>query len=183
MARLQALYPGADGETLARNYFRDGVGTAAARWVARSWSRHAPAYLYYFEHVDEAALGRRDRAPHGGELFYVFETLGLQPASIGAVAPTAADRNAAADMHARWVAFAKRGDPNHAGLSRWPAYVRGRDPWMVFGQNGSGARERLMQRQLDWYERRTAPLILALRAQGAWRRLSVRARGNGGRAK
>ena len=172
LARLKALYPGADEETLTRNYFRDGVGTAAARWVARRWSKTAPTYLYYFEHVDEAALGRRDRAPHGSELFYVFETLGLQPASIGACAPTTGDRSVAADVHARWVAFAKRSDPNVEGLSAWPAYRPVRDPWMVFAQNGSGACERLLQKQLDWYERRIAPLILMLRAQAAWRRLT-----------
>lgn len=172
MLRLRALYPGADEETLLRNYFRDGVGTAAARWVARRWSRKAPAYLYYFEHVDEAALARRDRAPHGSELFYVFETLGLQPASIGACPPTAGDRRVAADVHARWVTFAKRGDPNVEGLSPWPASTPARDAWMVFAQNGSAACERLMQTQLDWYGRRIAPLILMLRTQAAWRRLT-----------
>jgi para-nitrobenzyl esterase len=171
MARLKALYPDADEETLVRNYFRDGVGTAAARWVAGKWSTKAPAYLYRFEHVDEAALAHRDRAPHGSEIFYVFETLGEQPASIGAFRPSSADRSVAAGMHARWVAFARSSDPNVEGLSPWPAYCRERDPWMVFGQDGSGARNQLMQKQLDWYERRTAPLILMLRAQAAWRRL------------
>jgi para-nitrobenzyl esterase len=183
MARLRSLYPGADDETLARNYFRDGVGTAAARWVARRWSRKAPAHIYYFEHVDEAARGRRERAPHGSELFYVFETLGLQPASIGASAPTAGDRGVAADMHARWVAFAKQGDPNAEGLSPWPSCRPARDFWLVFGQERSSAHERLMQEQLDWYERRTAPLILMLRAQAVWRRLTgFLGRALGGRA-
>ncbi|HWD66893.1 MAG TPA: carboxylesterase family protein [Caulobacteraceae bacterium] len=171
MARLKALYPGADEERLVRNYFCDGLATAAARWVARKWSAKAPAYLYRFEHVDEAALAHRDRAPHGSEIFYVFETLGEQPASIGAFPPTAADRSVAAGMHASWVAFARSGDPAVEGLSPWPAYSRERDPWMVFGQDGSGARDHLMPKQLDWYERRIAPLILLLRGQAGWRRL------------
>jgi para-nitrobenzyl esterase len=171
MARLRGLYPGESAETLVRNYFRDGLATAAARWVARQWSAKAPAYLYWFEHVDEAARGQRDRAPHGSELFYVFETLGQQPASIGAFTPTAADRSMAADVHARWVAFARSGEPNGEGLAPWPAYSPKRDPWMVFGRDGSGARDRLMPGQLDWYERRIAPLILLLRAQATWRRL------------
>jgi len=171
MARLRTLYPGADDETLARNYFRDGVGAAAARWVARKWSSRAPAYLYRFEHVDEAALARRDRAPHGSEIFYVFETLGQQPASIGAFPATAADRRMAAEVHGRWVAFARTGDPDGEGLSPWPAYSPGRDPWMVFGQDGACARDHLMRKQLDWYERRTAPLILMLRGRAEGRRL------------
>ncbi|HEX4199226.1 MAG TPA: carboxylesterase family protein [Caulobacteraceae bacterium] len=171
MARLKTLYPGVDEEILVRNYFRDGVGAAAARWVARNWSARAPAYLYWFEHVDEAALAQRDRAPHGGEIFYVFETLGQQPAGIGAFPPTAADRKAAAEMHARWIAFARTGDPNGEGLAPWPACSRGRDAWMVFGQDGSGARDFLMRKPLDWYDRRTAPLLLMLRAQANWRRL------------
>jgi hypothetical protein len=40
-----------------------------------------------------------------------------------------------------------------------------------------------MQEQLDWYERRTAPLILMLRAQAVWRRLTgFLGRALGGRA-
>jgi para-nitrobenzyl esterase len=170
MAQLRMVYGSkVDDDTLARNYFRDGLATAPARWVARKWSKQAPAYLYRFEHIDEAALPRRKRAPHGGELFYVFETLGLQPRD--AVAPTVADERVAADMHGRWVAFARTGDPNAPGLARWPAYSEEADPWMVFGQTGSGAQHHLMQHQLDWHEARTAPLILLLRVQAEWARL------------
>ena len=171
MAQLRKLYPGADDETLARNYFRDGIATGAARWVARKWSAKAPSYVYWFEHVDEGARPKRTRAPHGSELFYVFHTLGKQPAGIGAFAPGASDEKVAADMHARWVAFARTGSPNANGLSPWPAYSAERDPWMVFGQTGAGEHDHLMKTQLDWYEGRTSPLILMLRAQAEWTRL------------
>jgi hypothetical protein len=55
---------------------------------------------------------------------------------------------------------------------------------MVFGQDGSGARDHLMRRQLDWYQARIAPLILMLRAQAAWRRLlgGLGRAGRGGQA-
>jgi para-nitrobenzyl esterase len=171
MAQLRKLYGPVDDDTLTRDYFRDALGTAPARWVARKWSSSAPAYLYRFEHIDEAALPHRSRAPHGGEVFYVFETLGEQPASIGAVQPSAADKRMAAEMHARWVAFARTGSPNARGLGRWPAYAPSADPWMVFGQQGAAAREHVLAKQLDWHEQRTAPLILLLRVQAEWARL------------
>ncbi|MDB5443168.1 MAG: carboxylesterase/lipase family protein, partial [Phenylobacterium sp.] len=68
IAKVRALYgPGTDDELAVRYMLRDGVGTAPARWVARKWSARAPAYLYRFDHVDEAARGRQARAAHGSE--------------------------------------------------------------------------------------------------------------------
>jgi para-nitrobenzyl esterase len=171
MAQLRKLYGNVGDDALVRDYFRDGLATGAARWVSRKWSGKAPAYLYYFEHVDEAALPHRSRAPHGGEIFYVFETLGKQPASLGAGPPTPGDERMAADVHARWVAFAKTGNPNVRGLAPWRTYSRGVDPWMVFGQNGSGERDHLAKAQLDWHEGRMTPLIALLRLQAEWARL------------
>ncbi|HEY2480577.1 MAG TPA: carboxylesterase family protein [Caulobacteraceae bacterium] len=171
MAQLRQLYGGVDDDTLARDYFRDALATAPARWVTRKWSVKAPAYLYRFEHVDEAALPRRTRAPHGGEIFYVFETLGKQPASLGAAGPTPGDERLAADIHARWVAFARTGSPNPPGRPHWPACSPNADRWMVFAQNGPVVRDHLMQKQLDWHEARTAPLIVMLRLQAEWARL------------
>lgn len=148
--------PGTTSDQALRFYFRDGVGTAPARWVARRWSRHAPVYLYRFEHVDEGARKRVPRAPHGGEIAYVFKTLGRQPQ---AAAPTAADQALADDMHARWVAFAKDGSPNVVGKTVWPAYDAVTDPWMVFGQSDVAVKHGVLSEQLDWYDRRTGWII------------------------
>jgi para-nitrobenzyl esterase len=173
MAKLKELYAGASDETLVRDYFRDSIGSAPARWIARLWSDTAPAYLYWFEHIDEGALSQqRTRAPHGSEIIYVFDTLGTQPAGLGIFAPGPTDRRMAAHIHARWVAFAKSGSPNSPALPQWPAYSEKLDPWMVFGQDGTGTTQnQFMKPQLDWYEKRTAPLILLGRVQAVWLRL------------
>jgi para-nitrobenzyl esterase len=158
MKTLHQLY-GANisDETAVRDYLRDGLVTAPARWVAGRWSDRAPAYLYRFDHVDERARARTDRAGHGAELFYVFQTLGRQPAD--AVQPTPGDEALAAEIHARWIAFARTGSPNPPGVERWPAYSRGTDAWMVFGPNGSAVHSHVLKPQLDWQERRITPLI------------------------
>jgi len=170
IAKVKALYgPGTTDELALRNMLRDGVGTAPARWVARKWSARAPAYLYRFDHVDEAARGRQTRAAHGSEIFYVFRTLGLQPAD--PPAPTPGDARLAAEMHARWVAFAKTGRPDVPGAPHWPAYVPAKDQWMAFGPAGSSVRANVLKPQLDWHERRTTPLIWLVRAQAEFNRL------------
>lgn len=162
IAALRKLYgPGTDDELAVRYQLRDGLVTAPARWVAGRWSRRAPAYLYFFDHVDEADRGRKTRASHGAEIFYVFQTLGLQPAD--PPAPGASDARLAAEMHARWVAFAKTGAPNVEGAAPWPAYSRRDDPWMVFGPDGSAVKPKLLKPQLDYQERRITPLIFLLR--------------------
>lgn len=171
MTRLRELYAGANDETLLRDYFRDSIGSAPARWIAREWQT-APAWLYWFEHIDEGALPQhRTRAPHGSEIVYVFDTLGTQPASLGAFPPGATDKRLAADMHARWVAFARTGSPNAPALTAWPAYSDTNEPWMVFGQDGtSSARNQLLKPPLDWYEKRTTKLIMLARVQAMWLR-------------
>ena len=156
-------------EEVVRDYLRDGLVTAPARWVVENWSGVAPAYVYRFDHVDERLRPRVSRAGHGSELFYVFQTLGRQPAD--AVAPTPSDEQLAAEMHARWIAFARTGAPNPPGLPTWPAYSRASDPWMVFGPNGSSVQHQVLKPQLDWPERRISPLIWFMRVQAAIARL------------
>ncbi len=166
---VQKLYgPATTSDEALRFYFRDGVGTAPARWVAKRWSRSAPVYLYRFEHVDERARDRIKRAPHGGEIGYVFKTLGQQPQ---AVEPTPADQALADEMHARWVAFAKDGSPNISAHKPWPAYSAAEDPWMVFGQSEVRVQHGVLSRQLDWYDRRTGWIIWLAWAKASLMRL------------
>ena len=154
--KLYGLGPRED-DLAIRYTVRDALVTAPARWVAGRWSGHAPAYLYRFDHVDQAARGYRARASHGGEIFYVFQTLGRQPDD--PVAPSSGDERLAAEMHARWIAFARTGNPNIRGAPEWPAYSRKTDPWMVFGPDRSGPQTRVLKPQLDAQEGKIAPLI------------------------
>jgi para-nitrobenzyl esterase len=170
MKQLHKLYgEKLSDEVVVRDYLRDALVTAPARWVVANWSATAPAYVYRFDHVDERLRPRVSRAGHGSELFYVFQTLGRQPAD--AVAPTTNDQQLAADIHARWIAFARTGSPNPPGLPVWPAYSRASDPWMVFGPNGAAVQHQVLKPQLDWQQGRITPLIWFMRVQAAFARL------------
>jgi para-nitrobenzyl esterase len=170
LAALRKLYgPGATDDLAIRNHFRDLLGTTPARWLARRWSRYAPVYLYRFDYVDEALRPGRDRATHGAEIFYVFQTLGRQP--FEPPAPSARDSRLAAEMHARWVAFARSGAPNPGGAPYWPPYARQTDRWMVFGPGASSVQTGVLKPQLDWHERRITPLIWLAGLKAGFERL------------
>jgi len=152
-------------ETAARYQFRDELGTAPARWVSAEWP--TSAYLYRFEHVTASYRPERKRATHGSEIFYVFATLGREPDVVSR--PTPADEQLAAQIHARWVAFAKNGAPNPPGITAWPAYSAA-DQWMVFGQDRTSVQAHVMKSQLDSYESQISPLIFYLRIKEAFAR-------------
>jgi len=43
-------------------------------------------------------------------------------------------RELAAKVSDAWINFARRGDPHHRGLPRWPAFAADRHPVMVFDE-------------------------------------------------
>jgi para-nitrobenzyl esterase len=49
------------------------------------------------------------------------------------------DEKAAALISAYWVAFAKTGDPNGGGRSKWPAYSPSADELINFNNDGPSA--------------------------------------------
>jgi para-nitrobenzyl esterase len=103
-------------------YFRvPAIRMAEARADAQS-----PTYAYEFAWptpVDR--LG----ACHALEIGFVFDTLG-EPGSNWLAGPDA-PQSLADDMHARWVAFAKDGDPG------WPAYDTESRPVLTFDGDGA----------------------------------------------
>ena len=92
-----------------------------ARFAARAFAANgSPAYLYRFSYVQ---AGMREflkaGAPHGGEIGFVFGTLGA--GGFGPpVPPTAQDLEVSRMAQSYWINFAKTGDPNGAGLPDWP---------------------------------------------------------------
>ena len=67
-------------------------------------------------------------ASHFAELWYVFDHLNQD-----AWAWRASDRRLAEAMATYWTNFAKTGDPNGAGLPRWPAFGSGGDDVLYLG--------------------------------------------------
>jgi len=110
----------------------------AASTAGRSWRGQvieaeeraragAPAWVYQVDFTSRT--DPRRGAFHTMDIPLVFGTLGAAGSQTG----TAADaRAASAAMQDSFVAFAKTGDPNHAGLAAWPRYDMRQRATMVF---------------------------------------------------
>jgi para-nitrobenzyl esterase len=163
---LLAVYPSAtDAQALqsARNVFRDSLFA----WPTWTWARlqsakgKGSAYVYYFDHRTPQ---RPNGASHADEMQYVFRNLGSGFAGVsdGTARP---EETAMSDLvSAYWTNFAKTGDPNGAGLPRWPAFTEARQQ-VMFLDAASSARPVPNMEQLkawdDYY---------------AWRREQAKAR-------
>ena len=114
----------------------DDFGQAEpARFAANAFAANgSPVYLYRFSYVPSSLRERlRAGAPHGGEVSYVFGTLG---AGLG---PTIPPEDLAVSRMAQsyWVNFARKGDPNSAGLRTWPRHEPTKDLIFEFRPDGS----------------------------------------------
>jgi para-nitrobenzyl esterase len=88
----------------------------------------APAYLYLFT-WQTPVLDGRPRAFHCAELAFVFDNIDRCVNMTGGGADA---RALAAKMSEAWIAFARNGDPKHAGLPKWPTYSEDKAATMVF---------------------------------------------------
>ena len=136
LVRLLAPPPGNDNQT-AREAVAAFEGDMRFRWDMLAWARLAArtgskhVYLYEFTRAppftsDSKFFGMG--ATHGLEMLYVFGH--LDPA---AAAWTSGDAQLSAAMQNYWTNFAKTGDPNGAGLPRWPDFSSSRSLLMKLG--------------------------------------------------
>lgn len=142
-ARADAIlkaYPHADDAAAARagkNVFRDSVFA----WSTWTWARlqskrgGSKAFVYYFDHRTPMSP---EGSNHASELPFVFGTLGA-PGSMGGP-PTPAERQLSQTIMAYWVNFAKKGDPNGAGLPAWPAFDAKSQQALVLDDHAVAAR-------------------------------------------
>jgi para-nitrobenzyl esterase len=122
--KIFAVYPGSsDTEALrsARDLFRD----TAFAWPTWTWARlqaktgKGKVFVYYFSHrppYPDAPSFKDWGASHGGEMQYVFGNFGKT------MPPSDGDKALADQVSSYWVNFANSGDPNGAGLPRWPTF-------------------------------------------------------------
>jgi len=124
--KLLAAYPGGETPT-AKKTGRDLTRDTAFGWHTWTWARlqgktgKSGIFLYYFdEHPQYPADSPRAGfgTPHSEELPYVFRQLREHRRP----PPTAADEAMSDLMRTYWTNFAKTGDPNGAGVPRWPAF-------------------------------------------------------------
>src|SRR5579862_380837 len=141
-AEAKAAYDPDGTKTLATlvSEANDDFGQAeAARFAATAFAKNgSPVYLYRFSYV-QTGMRQMLRAgtPHGGEIAFVFGTLGV--GGFGPPPPPATDEDRAVSRMAQsyWVNFARTGDPNGAGLPTWPRYDQGKDLIFEFHPDGS----------------------------------------------
>jgi para-nitrobenzyl esterase len=114
--------------------FRTGVDHQAER---KSAAAQAPVYMYRFQWYSPVSGGRL-RAMHCMDIPFAFDNVDNSQAIVG----NGADRQALADrISSAWVAFARSGNPNHAGLPRWDAFATAERPTMMLNTECRLARD------------------------------------------
>ena len=104
---------------------RQGAITQAERQAALGG---APVFMYWFC-WKTPVLDGRPGAFHCSELSFVFdETDRCAPMTGGGPGP----RALAAKVSEAWINLARRGDPNHPGLPKWPAFTASDKTVMIF---------------------------------------------------
>jgi para-nitrobenzyl esterase len=163
--KMLEVYPAAtdaDAYAAAAQASGDWLFLHGARAVLRAAAKATPkTYQYHF--TRENGIGRRIKwgAFHASELPYVFGTLpdsvfGTTATLFGdfSVSPdsyTEIDWKLSESMQAAWVRFAKTGDPNGAGLPKWPSFADGRESYLEFG-DAIVPKSALRKTQLDFLE-------------------------------
>lgn len=104
---------------------RQNAITQAGRKAAQN-AGHAYLYLFSWQ---TPVLDGRPRAFHCAELPFVFYNTDRCAAMTGG---TAEARELAGKMADAWINFARKGDPNHSGLPKWPAFAAAKVPTMIF---------------------------------------------------
>jgi para-nitrobenzyl esterase len=89
-------------------------------------------WVYEVDWPSPVADGRF-RAPHTVDIPFFFDNLALAPGMVGA-SPEDVERAQplATAMSESLIAYAKTGNPNHAGLPHWPPYDLTRRPTMIW---------------------------------------------------
>ena len=117
--------PGQWMSRIAAAPVRQGAITQAERQTALGG---APVYLYWFC-WKTPVLNGRPGAFHCAELSFVFDnTDRCAPMTGGGPGP----RSLAARVSQAWINLARRGDPNHAGLPKWPVFTASENATMIF---------------------------------------------------
>jgi len=143
------LYP-APTDAEVKDAFAAALGDASFTVNARRSARwHAaaghPTWRYFFAYLPRSAQISGLGATHGIEIPFVFGTL---PATMASPeAQTLSDR-----MGAYWLAFARAGKPEAAGLPAWDAYDVTRDNVLVFDKQ-IGPQDHLRAEKCDLWDK------------------------------
>jgi para-nitrobenzyl esterase len=148
---------------------RQNAVTQAARKAAQGT---APAYLYWFT-WQTPILDGRPRAFHCAEIAFAFYNTDVAASMTGGGEDA---RALAAKVSDAWINFARSGDPNHAGLPRWPAYKPEQGAVMIFDNRCEVKNDpdRAERQVLEQNSRNTSAELEALNLRGTpWEHAAV----------
>ncbi|MFM6993678.1 MAG: carboxylesterase/lipase family protein [Sediminibacterium sp.] len=113
----------------------DKVWAEPARFTANAITKKGGnAYVYLFSYISPSMKQyMRYGAAHASEISYVFDN--LRSRNNDPVNET--DKAVATMMNTYWANFAKYGNPNVAGLAKWPKYSTGTDELIEFLGDGT----------------------------------------------
>ena len=130
---VKTLYPLAAYDALEWNlvaFFSDAAYTCPTRQVALAAAAMGPTWRYLYTHTMENDPDQAQfRAGHSFEDPFLWHH--FYDTSSGPYVPTAAEERLSATMATYWTNFAKRGDPNGAGVATWPRYDSSAEQYQV----------------------------------------------------
>jgi para-nitrobenzyl esterase len=150
------LYPGLSGEALDDAIFGDLVILSHSRYVANQMRAvQSPVHAYYFSYVADGRRTRQPGAAHTDDIAFVMGTLDAE-SDLARV--TEQDRSVSRLMTDYWVEFARRGDPNRAGLPEWPAYDPGSARVLDIGDE-IAVRDDFLAGRMDFHMKRGQEML------------------------
>lgn len=129
-AEFLHLYPAtaATAAAMQKAAARDRARVSLDAWSAAQVQHSPVVYTYYFDRATPWPEHPEFGAFHTSEVPYVFGNLALADHPY-----TAVDQQVSRRVSSYWINFATTGDPNGAGLPRWPAYAPGAHLTMQLG--------------------------------------------------
>jgi para-nitrobenzyl esterase len=118
IAVIEAERPGASSSDIFFALTTARMLTANAIAQAERQAARGTAFLYRFD-WNIPILGGKLGAPHGVTTPFVFRTIDAARSMVGSGSEA---HGLSEKISAAWLAFARTGDPNHAGLPPWPPY-------------------------------------------------------------
>ena len=132
VAGYRAQRPDADWASIWLAIETDRIFRVPSIRMAEAQLAHQPDVFSYLFSWESPGFGGLLGACHAIEIPFVFSCLDLPGGENFVGKGPEADRLAEQTMDA-WLAFAKSGDPSHAGLGTWPRYDAKRRATMEFG--------------------------------------------------